>query len=126
MSYGFTVYTDREAIARTDVYSEYTQTTYPYNYGTGQHSVKGILDGSLLRFTAEVADGYEFVQWKYHIGQIDPDNALYSDSNPFTYYGSTGNDIYIAAEGKRIGSDEPDEPEQSRWYVSYGESGYLS
>lgn len=105
MSYGFTVYTDRESIATTKVYSETAQTTYSYNYGTGQHSLAGFTDGHYLRFTATPADGYEFTQWVYHIGSPDA-TTQYSTSNPFTYYGSADNDIYIAAEGVSTGGDD--------------------
>ena len=126
MSYGFTVYTDREAIKTTKVYSETSQTTYSYNYGTGQRTLNGFSDGSYLTFTAIPADGYEFYRWVYHIGEIDPDNPMYAESPTLYYRGSTGNDIYVAAEGKRIGSEEPDEPEQKKWYVSYRQSGYLT
>ena len=132
MSYGFTVYTDREAIKTTKVYSETSQSTYLYNYGTGQRTLNGFSDGSYLTFTAIPADGYEFYRWVYHIGsptstaQYVYANEDEDDPSTFRYYGSTGNDIYIAAEGKQIGSDEPDEPdepEQSKWQGSYSASG---
>lgn len=98
MSYAFYVYTDRAAISKTTVYSSQAGTTYTYNYGTGQQNLDGFADGSYLRFTAVPADGYEFTQWVYHVGS--PSAATqYSTSNPFTYYGSTGENIYIAAEG---------------------------
>ena len=102
MSYGFTVYTDRASIATTKVYSETSGKTYSYSYGTGQQSLNGFTDGDYLNFTAEPASGYTFKQWIYHIGSPSA-TAQYSTSNPFKYYGSTGNDIYIAAEGVSSG-----------------------
>lgn len=102
MSYGFTVYTDRASIATTEVYSETANHTYEYDHGTSQHQLAGFTDGDYLRFTAIPADGYEFKQWIYHIGSPDAPTE-YSTSNPFTYYGSAGNDIYIAAEGVSTG-----------------------
>ena len=99
MSYGFYVYTDRASIETTQVYSQTSGKTYTYNYGTGQHSLNGFTDGDYLRFTAVPADGYEFKRWIYHIGSPTA-TTQYSTSNPFKYYGSTGNDIYIAAEGE--------------------------
>lgn len=107
MSYGFTVYTDREAIATTIIESQTSGDTYNCNYGTGQHSVSGFTDGHYLKFTAEPADGYEFYRWVYHIGSTSEDTQ-YSYESEFWYYGSTGNDIFIAAEGKLIGSELPD------------------
>ena len=102
MSYGFYVYTDRESIASTKVYSQTSGKTYEYDCGTGQHSLSGFSDGEYLTFTAVPADGYEFKQWIYHIGSPDAPTQ-YSTSNPFKYYGSTDNDIYIAAEGESSG-----------------------
>ncbi len=103
MSYGFTVYTDRSSIETTQVYSQTSSTTYTYNYGTGQHSLNGFTDGHYLRFTAVPADGYEFKRWIYHIGSPTA-TTQYSTSNPFQYYGSAGNNIYIAAEGQAASS----------------------
>ena len=126
MSYGFYVYTDRASIATTKVYSSTSQGTYAYAYGSGQQHMEGFSDGSYLKFTAEPTDGYEFYRWVYHIGEIDLDNPLYSDSHPFIYYGNTGEDIYIAAEGKLIDSTEPEEPDDSDWSLVYTEwSDYL-
>lgn len=102
MSYGFYVYTDRESIATTKVYSQTSGQTYSYNYGTGQHSVSGLTDGDYVRFTAVPATGYQFKRWIYHIGSTAAPTQ-YSTSNPFTYYGSADNNIYIAAEGVSIG-----------------------
>ena len=103
MSYGFYVYTDRASIATTKVYSQTAGATYTYNYGTGQHSLNGFTDGHYLTFEAFPADGYEFKRWAYHIGSPTA-TTKYSTSNPFKYYGSEGNDIYIAAEGQAISS----------------------
>lgn len=103
MSYGFYVYTDRESIETTKVYSSQSGATYSYSYGSGQKHLEGFSDGSYLRFTATPSDGYEFKQWVYHIGSTSAPTQ-YSTSNPFTYYGSTDNDIYIAAEGKSTSS----------------------
>lgn len=100
MSYGFYVYTDRASIATTKVYSQTSGQTYSYNYGTGQHSLGGFTDGDYLRFTATPATGYEFYRWVYHIGSPSAPTQ-YSESNPFTYYGTE--DIYIAAEGSSTG-----------------------
>lgn len=118
MSYRFIVYTDRESIAMTQVYSSDAEKTYTYNYGTGQREVNGFTDGSYLKFTAVPADGYEFYRWAYHIGsptattQYVYANEDEDDPSTFKYYGSTGEDIFIAAEGKEIGSDGPDEPDE--------------
>lgn len=107
MSYGFTVYTDRASIATTKVYSQTSGKTYSYSYGTGQQSLNGFTDGDYITFTAEPASGYTFQQWIYHIGSPSA-TRQYSTSNPFKYYGSTGNDIYIAAEGVSSGgTDSP-------------------
>lgn len=103
MSYGFTVYTDRSSIATTEVYSQTSRKTYQYDYGTGQHSLSGFTDGDYLEFTAVPANGYEFSRWIYHIGSPTA-TAQYNYSQTFKYYGSTGNDIYIAAEGSSGGS----------------------
>ena len=113
MSYSFTVYTDRASIETTKVYSETANATYNYDYGTGQHTLNGFTDGDYLKFTAVPADGYEFKRWIYHIGSASA-TTQYSTSNPFKYYGSTGNDIYIAAEGQATsgggsGSETPTE-----------------
>jgi hypothetical protein len=126
MSYGFTVYTDRESIATTKVYSQTSGITYTYAYGTGQHSSLGFSDGHYLKFTAEPADGYEFYRWVYHIGsptateQYVYANEDEDDPSTFIYYGSEGNDIYIAAEGRYVGSGEPEEPEVKRWSMYNG------
>ena len=104
MSYGFYVYTDRASIATTKVYSQTSGQTYSYNYGTGQHSLNGFTDGDYLRFTATPASGYEFYRWVYHIGSPSA-TTRYSESNPFTYYGTE--DIYIAAEGSSTGGGAP-------------------
>lgn len=114
MSYSFTVYTDRASISKTTVYSETAIETYSYNYGTGQHRVSGMKDGEYIKFTAYPADGYEFNRWVYHIGS--PDSATkYSYSNPFTYYGSTDNDIYIAAEGVATGGGSGGGDPERKW-----------
>lgn len=102
MAYGFTVYTDRYAIEMTDVYSQTSKKTYQYAYGTGQQTLGGFTDGDYLEFTATPRNGYNFSRWVYHIGSTTA-TTKYSTSNPFKYYGSTGNDIYIAAEGETIG-----------------------
>ena len=103
MSYGFYVYTDRESIATTKVSYPAQNVTYEYDYGTGQHDLGGFTDGDYIQFTAVPANGYKFTQWIYHIGSPTAETQ-YSTSNPFKYYGSTGNDIYIAAEGVASGS----------------------
>jgi hypothetical protein len=118
VSYGFTVYTDRASIETTKVYSQTASKTYEYDYGTGQHSLSGFTDGDYLNFTAVPAYGYEFKRWVYHIGS--PSAATkYSTSNPFKYYGSAGNDIYIAAEGQTSGggSGGGDDGEDDSWSV---------
>ena len=60
-------------------------------------------DGSYVEFEAVPASGYEFSRWIYHIGSPTA-TTEYSTSNPFKYYGSEGNDLYIAAEGTATGS----------------------
>ncbi len=118
MSYAFYVYTDRASIATTKVYSQTSGSTYNYNYGTGQHSLLGLTDGSYLTFTAVPAAGYEFKRWIYHIGAPDAPTQ-YSTSNPFKYYGSTDNNIYIAAEGQSTsdGGDSGGDTDES-WALS--------
>ena len=116
MSYSFTVYTDRASIETTKVYSQTAGTTYTYNYGTGQHNLNGFTDGHYLRFTAVPADGYEFKRWIYHIGSPSA-TTQYSTSNPFQYYGSTGNDIYIAAEGQATSGGGSGGGDDSQWTV---------
>lgn len=127
MSYGFYIYTDRASIATTKVYSSTSQKNYAYAYGSGQQNLGGFSDGSYLKFTAEPADGYEFYRWAYHLGsptattQYAYANEDENDPSTFYYYGSAGEDIYIAAEGKLIDSTEPEEPDDSDWSRIYTE-----
>ena len=119
MSYGFYVYTDRASIKTTKVYSQTSGKTYSYSYGTGQQTLNGFTDGDYLNFTAVPADGYEFKRWIYHIGSPSA-TTQYSTSNPFKYYGSTGNDIYIAAEGQATsgGGDSGGDDTTTEWTLS--------
>lgn len=124
MSYSFTVYTDRDSIATTTVYSQTANQTYTYDYDTGEHSLAGFTDGDYLKFDVTPADGYEFYRWVYHIGSPDSER-LYAYENPFFYYGSDGEDIYIAAEGvPTSGGEEPVVPKWS-WFESNGSATSL-
>lgn len=126
MSYGFTVYTDRATIETTKVYSQTASKTYSYSYGTGEHSLEGFMDGDYLKFTAVPADGCEFRRWIYHIGSPSA-TTQYSYSNPFTYYGSTGEDIYIAAEGQTASGGGSEGGDTNTWtLVDKGSLGTIT
>lgn len=121
MSYQFTCYFQDETIATTTMYVSYIGQTYIGSYGDDYKSVSGLGDNWSTRFTANPAEGCEFVRWVYRIGSTSA-AVQYSYNNPFTYSG--GADIYIRAEGTYSGGEEPD-PEPT-WNLSYSTIGQIS
>ncbi|MBO5409314.1 MAG: hypothetical protein J6A61_07980 [Clostridia bacterium] len=121
MSYKFTCYFQDETIATTTMYVSYIGQTYIGSYGDDYKSISGLGDNWSTRFTANPAEGCEFVRWVYRIGSTSA-AVQYSYDNPFTYSG--GADIYIRAEGTYSGGEEPD-PEPT-WGVTSSTIGQIS